>query len=376
MKIVIVSHYRLPHTGGIEFVIHQLGQRFAADGHQVVCITSGRRSGSTVRDGITYVDVPAWNPLERFGIPYPLFSPPHLIAALRSALEDADVLHAHGLLYLSSTIGVWLARQRGLRIVAAEHVGFVDYHSHLINWVERIAFATIGRFGACRADVLVVLNRQLQEEMRPLVKAGTPIEKIVNGVDTTLFCPPTPAEKADLRARRGMRQPVVLFVGRLVKKKGIDIVLAAADDSFETWVCGPQSPNQSIAGVHATGSVEQDVLRELYQSADLFVLPSADEGFPLAVQEALACGLPVIVSDNPTNREFLDDSVAVFVERSPEHLRAAIHALLADDSRREQMGRAARQYAVEHFDWEQTKQQYLALSEPKIGLRARLEEKV
>ncbi len=159
MKIVMVSHYRLPHKGGIEFVIHQLGKRFAADGHQVICISSGSAPGSTDRDGITYVDVPAWNPLERFGIPYPLFSPIHLLSALRAALQDADVLHAHGLLYLSCAAAVWLARRRGLRIIVAEHVGFVNYGSRLVNWVERVAFASIGRFCARRADAVVVLNR-------------------------------------------------------------------------------------------------------------------------------------------------------------------------------------------------------------------------
>ncbi len=204
----------------------------------------------------------------------------------------------------------------------------------------------------------------MQAEITPLVRVGTPVEKISNGVDTTFFRPPTPAEKAALRSQRGMAQPVVLFVGRLVNKKGIDIVLAAADRSFEMWVCGRPTLSQSNPAVHSVGSVEQDVLRELYQSADIFVLPSEDEGFPLVVQEALACGVPVIVSDNPTNREYLDSSVALFTERTPEHLRAAIQNLLADTTRREQMGHAARQWALDHFDWEQTKQRYLALSAP------------
>ncbi len=366
MKIVMVSHYRLPHKGGIEFVIHQLGKRFAADGHQVVCISSGGAPGSSVRDGITYIDVPAWNPLERFGLPYPLFSPLHLLSALRSALQDADVLHAHGLLYMSCVTGVWLAQRRGLRIIVAEHVGFVNYASRLTNWVEHAAFASIGRFCARRADAVVVLNRQVQAEITLLVKPGTLVEKIGNGVDTEFFHPPSPAGKAALRSQRRMTQPVVLFVGRLVNKKGIDIVLAAADDSFETWLCGQAMLSQSNPAVHSVGSVEQDVLRELYQSADIFVLPSEDEGFPLVVQEALACGVPVIVTDNETNCEYLDSSVALFIERTPEHLRAAIQSLLADEPRREQMGRAARQWAVDHFDWEQTKQRYLALSQPSI----------
>ncbi len=369
MKIVIVSHYRLPHKGGIEFVIHQLGKRFAADGHRVVCITSGSTSGLTERDGISYIDVPAWNPLERFGIPYPLFSPIPLLSALRSALQDADALHAHGLLYLSCAAGVWLARRRGLRIIVAEHVGFVNYGSRLTNLVERAAFACIGRFCARRADALVVLNRQVQAEIAPLVAAGTPVVKIVNGVDTTFFHPPTPADKQALRAQRGISKPMVLFVGRLVKKKGSDIVLAAADDSFETWMCGQATLSQSSASVHSIGLVEPNVLRELYQSADLFVLPSENEGFPLAVQEAMACGVPVIVSDNSINREYLDPSVALLTERSPEQVREAIQSLLTDEPRRAQMGRAARQWAVDQFDWEQTKQRYLALSMPPDSQR-------
>jgi glycosyltransferase involved in cell wall biosynthesis len=91
------------------------------------------------------------------------------------------------------------------------------------------------------------------------------------------------------------------------------------------------------------------------------VLPSEGEGFPLVVQEALASGLPVVVTDNEANREYLDETVASFTPRSPDAIREKTLALLRSPDLRRRMGTAGRLWAVKHFDWEDSVDRYLEL---------------
>src|SRR6266571_4686597 len=158
MRIVQISHYALPHIGGIEVVVDQLARALRSRGHEVTHIASaaGRDEGA-----------PAWNILETtFGIPLPIFAPSSLRIMLWRAIIDADVVHAHGMLYGSSRLALALAKRRGIARVLTEHVGFVPYGSSIINAIERAAIATLGRRAAARAQTIVTLNPSVAEQMK------------------------------------------------------------------------------------------------------------------------------------------------------------------------------------------------------------------
>ena len=364
MHILFVTHYALPHPGGIEFVIDQLGRRLSARGCTVTIIASraGFRPDWTGYGPLTVLRVPALNVLERYGIPYPLFHPLRLAAALRDTLPAVDVVHLHGLLYQSNALAAWTARRRGTPVVLTEHVGLVPYTNPIVTGAERLAMASVGRLVARRCDRIAVLNRRIAEEVRPLARPGTPVEVIGNGVDTALFAPAPPAERDRLRAKWGLNRPAVLFVGRLVPKKGLGLAAAGVPPEADLIVCGQGNPGSDLpSNARLMGQLPQAELAELYRAADVFVLPSEGEGFPLAVQEALASGLPVITSDNAAIRETLGEDTALLVEREPGAVRAAIRALLDDPARRAALGEAGRRLAVAAFDWDHTTARYLDL---------------
>jgi glycosyltransferase involved in cell wall biosynthesis len=151
----------------------------------------------------------------------------------------------------------------------------------------------------------------------------------------------------------------------MAEKKGIDLVLNAARQlpDFNFLICGQDTEHLSgmSANVRLIGKVDQTALADWYRAADLLLLPSEGEGFPLVVQEALACGLPVMVTDDATNREYLDEQTAFFVPRDGERIAKAVrHAFSAPDLL-EAMRVVARDWAVEHFDWNQTVEKYLRL---------------
>jgi glycosyltransferase involved in cell wall biosynthesis len=135
------------------------------------------------------------------------------------------------------------------------------------------------------------------------IRRRVPAAMMFTGVDTEIFHPAAGAAKPDIRRRLGLSpdRPVVLFVGRFVEKKGLQILSQMARQrpdiqwAFAGW--GHLDPQDwGLPNVIVFRGLSGPGLVPLYQMADVFVLPSKGEGFPLVIQEALACGLPVVCS--------------------------------------------------------------------------------
>jgi phosphatidylinositol alpha-1,6-mannosyltransferase len=193
------------------------------------------------------------------------------------------------------------------------------------------------------------------------------------GVDTEFFAPA--ARDADIRERLGWgRRPVVLTVGRLQRRKGQDCMIRALthirnqvpDVLYAVVGDGGERAtlealvNQERLGEHVQflGEADDRVLAQCYQQCDLFVLPNRQvgqdfEGFGMVLLEAQACGKPVIAGDSGGTAETMSIPETGYVVpcEEPARLAALVTELLADAPRRERMGRAARAWAVEQFDW-------------------------
>ena len=98
-----------------------------------------------------------------------------------------------------------------------------------------------------------------------------------------------------------------------------------------------------------SGPVPGNLVPWWLSAADVFVLPSLAEGMSVAVIEALACGVPIVVSDRPFNRNFLDEECAVFVDPlDARSISEGISAVLESAERRRQMSEAGRKRAQQH----------------------------
>jgi glycosyltransferase involved in cell wall biosynthesis len=176
------------------------------------------------------------------------------------------------------------------------------------------------------------------------------------GVDTDVFRPASGHEKRELR--RSLRLPeedvLALFVGRFVPKKGYDTVCASADDGYVLVLAGgPPSPRDAASpGVVFTGPVPHTEVADLFRACDVFVLPSVSEGFPVTVQEAMACGLPVVTTDDPAYDVYgLDRDGVALVPPTVPAVTAALRRLAADASLRRRMGSYSHEFARSRFSW-------------------------
>ncbi|MFJ4983738.1 glycosyltransferase family 4 protein [Streptomyces sp. NPDC088732] len=360
MRVLLVSHYYPPHVGGIENVVRMEAVHLAARGADVTVLTSGARSAVSQEDGVRVVRVAAWNGAERAGVPFPVLAPRLLTAALRWA-RRADVVHVHDCLYLTS----WAAGLAGMLTrtphLVTQHVALVEHPSALVRGVQRAVYAVAGRGLLRRARTVITLNASVADFV---LRHGAPPARtrhLANGVDTALFRPPASVEERALaRERFGLpdNRPLVLFVGRLVPKKGYDLLLSGHDPSAGYDLVfagdGDSAALAGLPGVHHLGGLPPRELAEAYRACDVFALPSTAEGFPLTVQEAMASGLPVVTTDDPGYAPYrLDRSRVTLLDRDAEEIRSALSALAGDKQRRERMGLYSRELATTAFAWEE-----------------------
>jgi glycosyltransferase involved in cell wall biosynthesis len=358
MKILIVATFVPPHIGGLEVVVQQQARTLADMGNEVTVFTSRhdrRLADDETIDGYRVLRTGVWNAIERrTAVPYPVWGFRSL-ARLIGLVREADVVHVHDVYYQPTVMAAFLAHRARRPLFITQHVAIVQHDSWAVMAVQRLIYGTIGARLWRWSRGIIAYNVLVQ---RFLVERGVPEEKIqlvYNGIDTNVFRPGDPSVRKLVRDQFGLPQdkPLVLFVGRLVPKKGYRELIAAHHPDYEIVLAGPGPvPADLPSGVTLVGPIDRgDVLR-LYQASDLFAHPACGEMFTLAMQEAMACGLPVVATADSAYDEYgLDTAALALVPTQPEILTKTFLAILGDDEQRALMGAYSRQLAVSRFDW-------------------------
>jgi hypothetical protein len=176
------------------------------------------------------------------------------------------------------------------------------------------------------------------------------------GVDLSLFNGAADDAASAPPRGAGLR---VIHVGRVSPRKGIHYLVDAvhrvpgATLTLVGGVDGGMGPVISRPHVHPVGLVAGSELPRMYRAADVFCLLSVEEGLALVIAQAMAMGLPAIVTANTGGSELIEDGVHGFVvpARDPEAAAARLQQLADDPALRRTMGRRARGRITEGFDW-------------------------
>jgi len=302
MKILMASHYFEAHRGGVEIAAGQLARALARLGHRVTWAACGcdpPPGDPAVCDRA--VPLPAVNSLERrTGIPYPLPLP---LAAARfiDEVRSADLVIVHDGSYVSSVLAHRTAQLVGVPIVLIQHIGLVPYRNPVLRLAMRVLTHVVTRPALAAADQVVFISELTRRHFATVRFRRAPL-LVFNGIDTAVFRPPEPgSDRSAIRRSLGLHpeRPMVLFVGRFVEKKGLRHLQRMAERRPDwSWVLagwGPIDPTAwNLPNVHVVSGRSGAGLAALYQATDALVLPSVGEGYPLVIQEALACGLPVV----------------------------------------------------------------------------------
>jgi glycosyltransferase involved in cell wall biosynthesis len=265
---------------------------------------------------------------------------------LPSAIAGADLVHIHTVYARSSEMGLVLAKQLHKPICVSDHGGTtstIGQNAGILELVDRIV--AYSAFGA---------------SLFP--RTETPIEVIPGGVDGNLFTPPT----AGTRPRRDR----VLFVGRLLPHKGVDVLIDALPPDLPLTVCGRpyhedyyRRLRRCAEGkqVEFVTDADDATILDLYRRAWANVLPSVyrdcygqAHGVPelmgFTLQEAMACGTPAICSRVGGMPEYVADGETGYIYDTPEELSARLRLLASDPGLTDRMGEQARRVIDEQYD--------------------------
>ncbi len=363
MKILMVSNYFSEHIGGEEIVAYNLVKNLRSLGHSVRWLAGKLpeiRHASHPED----IEIPIWNITEnRFGFPYPFINPLDIGVLIRQ-VRWADMIHIHDCLFQTSLAVGWLARHYSRPILLTQHIGIVPYREKYKVWLQNIGYAVLARPLLEGANQVVFVSEVVREWCVQNFRLKKPALLIPNGADPTVFFPAAEEERERIRCSLGIPagQKVMLFVGRFTEKKGIRIIKNAAESTPGlAWIligrAGEENPGTwPFPNVSVLPSLAQAELRKYYLPADLLVLPSVGEGFPLVVQEAMLCGTPALIT-HETARALT--GLPVFTT-APDGaaLTSAIHVIVGDFENLHYLRQEAAQYALDHWNWATTSRQY------------------
>lgn len=277
-------------------------------------------------------------------------------------LGDADVLVG----WSGATLdAIPAARDRGMKIVLERGSAHIQHQTEVLR-------AEYGRWGlTARTASPRLIERELAEyELADIICTGssgaaatflergiTPDKVRVNpyGVDLSAFRPPA--------HRHQGRVPVILFVGLVGLRKGIPFLLQAfapLAERAELHLVGPLEPGMEavlarlpMISVKLAGPLHGAALRQAYADADLFCLPSFEEGFGMVILQAMASGLPVVATTATGAVDIVEHEASGLIIPPGDiaALRDALAGLATDPPRRREMGEKARAAVEDGWQW-------------------------
>ena len=297
-----------------------------------------------------------------------------LIKNLFRYRRNYDIVHFH-LLWWGGLLAAAWAKSKGIPTIYQS----VLLDSDTPGAIRKQSLGRIKEKLLRTFSVIVPISEALAEDYYLHGYTKDHVITLMNSVDTKLFHPSTSLyEKRVLRKKFGLPLDVLilLFAGSIIQRKGVDILLKGFIEVSQRFpdlyllLVGPknQGENPSLdesyvndlhvlidekqfeARVKFTGLIKnRHDMADLYRAADYFVFPSRKEGLPNVVLEAMASGLPVVVSDIPGLKNVIKDGKngVIFPSEDINALTTALQSLIMNAETRMRFGSCARRYILE-----------------------------
>lgn len=375
MHILHVTPYYRPAYafGGVVRAVEGMATSLAAKGHRVTVLTTDaldqtsrcNEPAEETVEGVTILR--RLNLSTRLRGTLNLSTPRSMKQTAAAILPSVDIAHMHEFRTIENLLVTPVAREHGIPIVLSPHgtLNISTGRAQLKAAWDRLLSPAVAR----RIDhVLALTETELSEVTDLWARFGkrqkpATFSVIPNGVHLEDFIDLPPADH--FRRRHGLgNAPTVLFLGRLQARKGVDVLVRAFQrakvEHARLLIVGPDEGALSTARALAagdsrivcTGYLGSSERLEALAASDIFVLPARGEGLSMALLEALASGLPAIISPG-CNMPEVEDAAAGFVtDATADAVAVKLRELLVDANMRARMGMAARQLVADRFTWD------------------------
>ena len=378
---VAQTYYPYLAEGGRPAKVRILSRKLADRGHEVTVLTAnlGQDEWSQIaeptektamglrlnEDGVVAIYLRTWARYRTLTIN------PGLLRYCRVSLKEFDLVHFYGLYDLLGPTVSYFCRRHEIPYVI-EPMGMYRPIDRSIQ-MKRMWHRSVGDAFWRNAHKFIATSELEQQE---LVEEGIALEKIViryNGIDTGVFTDGSATKT--FRAKWGIPagENMILFLSRLIPRKGADILIGAfaeaCPDSGRLVIAGPEGEpgyraylekharDSGIASrIIFTGPLYDQEKKAAFSEADLFVLPSRYENFANVAAEAIACGVPVIITPYCGIRSLVDGRAGLVVPPEKQPLAAALYRMLHDAPLRHRLKEGCRG-VTDQLSWDHLAQQ-------------------
>ena len=383
MRILHVIPWFSPAFGGSVSVVRQLTTELVKNGHEVTIITSDLRfdlkfGEAAEASGITVIPFRTTAHLGLF------IYTPSMRRWLEKNIRNFDCVHLHTFRSYQNTLAYHCAVKHNIPYIIQAHGGILPIFEK--QGLKKIYDRVWGHPMLNNASDNLACSKTESDQIRSMGVDEDKIRVIPICLDVTEF--EDLPEKGCFKSKYGIGQEekVILFLGRIHKIKGIDLLIDAfydlskEMDNIKLVIAGPDGGFLDVLEKQAealqiqekiifTGGIYASDKHAAYVAAEVYVLPSRYEVFGLTVLEAWACGTPVLLSEGCLISEFLTDNEIIFGP-GKDQMKDLIKKLLQDDEFRLRVKNEGEQLLSGRFSWSANIEQYIECYS-EAGLRNR-----
>lgn len=397
MKVLMLSHmYPSPVNPTAGIFVHEQVRALQDLGHDVRVVSPTGWAPPGLSHWARHRDVPGTDVVDGVRVLYPKkLSLPRallgtanayaMLAAIRGPLRRVharwpfDVIHAQ-MLVPDGWAAARVGRELGVPVLATAH------RADVIDLVARSPrFAAQVRQAVESIDQIATVSRAIREATEQAGAPVRPVEVVPNGADTTVFFP---RDRGETRARLGIPDDglVISYVGKLVPRKGVDVLMEAMGLLARRMTPLPRLVAAGIGELRPSleararelgiadrvtfvGKVPHDDVARYMAAGDVFVLPSHSEGLPTVACESLNCGVPMVataVDGTPEIVRHEETGLLVPAGDAPA-LADALERILTDDALRARLAATAHDVGVSEFTWAANAARTAALYEALVA---------
>lgn len=391
MRILVTSFSIAPRTGGLRAGVLGLCKGLANRGHRVSLYT-------TNADGDKTLDVPLGvsvfeGDVEVFYYPAQMivfgnvFSFP-MARALKDRVPNADLVLIHSLYQFTSTAAAHYCRKFQVSYVLRPH-GILDPTlARRRRWFLKWAYIQLFEKRNLNYAAATQYSSRMEEDLaRQFMAVKSPNLLIPEGICLDPFSklPPRGTYRSKYPEMAG--KTLILHLGRIHQKKGLELLVEAfsrvagsrddvhlvlagsGDEDYVMRIAGMLRDLGASDRATITGQLDDDEKLAVLRDADIFVLPSYGENFGISVVEAMACGLPVLISDKiGIWREIAEAEAGIVTACQPEEIVDAMERLLDDPGLRLTLGRNGKALVDAQFSRERMAERMEAAYRALIGV--------
>jgi len=377
MKILQVTPYFYPAWGygGVTRVAYEISMRLANKGHEVIAYATDALDDKyrvksspnpTYISGVkTYYFKNLSNYLSyKYHLPLPLGMP----FRIKEEVKNFDIIHLHGYRHVLNIVVHYYAKKYRIPYVLQSHGSLpkIDEKQKLKNLYDRVW----GHKLLKDASKVIALTETEAEQYKKMGVDENKIEIVPNGINLDEY--KKLPEKGIFRKKYSINindnDKIILYVGRLHKSKGIDLlvrtfsdiskesddvklVLVGPDDGYKAELMNLLQRLEISEKTIFTGFVSNEEKMAALINADVFVTPSFS-GFPVTFLEAMFFGLPIITTDKGDKLDWIHNKVGFVAEYDKDQLRNAMLGILNDEVLKRKFGEEGKRLVKERFNWD------------------------